>query len=800
MATAGYNTTWQQVAGPSLSGLDQMGALIRGAVNSGVAAVEGWQKAQQENAAGQMIQESLKYTNPSDLEAAMARGDLTRGINPQYIAPSLMKDMQTRISDARGNEIQKANVSLGQQRIDLAKLEQERLVESLNGAKTNNQKMFEYQSLVDKGDLGALKQWIDSNTDWAAKNLGAAGAGLYEKGAGAINSKISDMIAGSVIQGYAQNPAEALSTVGTALANKTPEEQLALKASLKKQGLDITDPKVLQGANAAETLLSNATNVPAPATSVNKKLADTVLGNGVFGTPTKPVSESTFRELAPFQEQLIKTTKGNTKLGLPPDKGSSAISAYQFTKETIDYLAPKVFGSGWQDTVFNEANQEKLAKALFEERKRTGNLVPTWQGLGTTPELKAKYSNPAFVKNATWDQVKADILKTEAGGYSSSFGSDVSAPPSNATAQLAAAVQPTPAISTPISAVDIYSGLRVDKPFSDTIDIATQTGNEIRDQVGKGNYAGAVGAAIKGAVKGVPAVANDVIGRPISILATGLGNQTNEVIKGATGFDLTGPQSTTAPTVVSPTNNATPEAARSFADEQAAANHDTSRGLQALRNAKVNTAVGAYSQAEVQKYVEAQHQRTVPGDEEKTFDNNLAYINKNLPGSAKLTLADLQALYNEHAGKDEATRPDISVFSRMYIKARTNPGILGLVGAGGRSALSDKLFSRIGEGATMYDPNTLDSLIKGFEPATLEMRKEMSKVVKEQAADTAKSDGDLKALRDQIIDLEKTVAANKRFGLPNGATEISLAIARAAEIEATAKAKSKLDTAINLTK
>lgn len=720
---AGYNTTWQQVSGPSLSGLDQMGALIRGAVSSGVAAVDGWQKAQQENAAGQMIQESLKYTNPNDLEAAMARGDLTRGINPQYITPSLMKDMQTRISDTRGNEIQKANVSLGQQRIDLAKLEQERLAESLNGAKTNNQKMFEYQSLVDKGDLGALKQWTDLNTDWAAKNLGAAGAGLYEKGANTVNGKVSDNIAGAIIQGYAQNPAEALSTVGSALANKTPEEQLALKASLKKQGLDITDPKVLQGANAAETLLSNATNVPVPSASVNRKLADTVLGNGVFGTPAKPVSESTFRELSPFQEQLIKTTKGNAKLGLPPDKGSSAVGAYQFTRETINQFAPKVFGSGWQDTVFNEANQEKLAQALFDERKRTGNLVPTWQGLGTTPELKAKYSNPAFVKNATWDQVKADILKTEAGGYSSSFGSDVAA---TTPAQLTEAAKPAsiPAVNQ------------------------------------KTNGAAKVVNMINGLFGAAPVVG-------------------------------------TAP--VASTETKAPEAAKSFADEQAATNHDTSRGLQALRNAKVNTAVGAFDKAEVQRYVEAQHKRTVPGDEEKTLDNNLAFINKNLPGNAKIGLADLRKAYEESAGKDEATRPDISVWAEMLIKSRKTSGILGL-GVGGKSLLSDKGVESVGDVAYMYDPDKLGNLIKGFEPATIEMRKEISKVVKEQAADTAKSDSDLKALRDQIIDLEKTVAANKRFGLPNGATETSLAIARAAEIEATAKAKSKLNTAINLTK
>lgn len=132
------------------------------------------------------------------------------------------------------------------------------------------------------------------------------------------------------------------------------------------------------------------------------KQEDVVLGYGEFGLPPKPVSQSTLGELGEFgRNTLIPNTRNNEKLGLKDTgKGSSAVGKYQFTQETAERLAPKVFGKDWKNTVFTSENQDKLAEALFNESKG-GNLKAIWQGL---PNATA-----GAYKDVPWSQMK-DVI------------------------------------------------------------------------------------------------------------------------------------------------------------------------------------------------------------------------------------------------------------------------------------------------------------------------------------------------------------------------------------------------------
>ena len=133
---------------------------------------------------------------------------------------------------------------------------------------------------------------------------------------------------------------------------------------------------------------------------------DVVLGYGDYGLPAKPVTQSTLGELGDFgRNTLIPNTRDNVKLGLKDTgKGSSAVGKYQFTQETVASLAPQVFGKDWEKTVFTSENQDKLAEALFDQRKN-GNLKDTWQGLPNT-------SKGAY-KNVPWSQMKEIISSYE---------------------------------------------------------------------------------------------------------------------------------------------------------------------------------------------------------------------------------------------------------------------------------------------------------------------------------------------------------------------------------------------------
>lgn len=134
---------------------------------------------------------------------------------------------------------------------------------------------------------------------------------------------------------------------------------------------------------------------------------DTVVGFGQFGTPPKPASTMSISEVIDFgKNTLIPATRGNAQLGLSGNNGTSAMGAYQFTQQTLKDYAPKVLGKDWETQSFSPENQEKLAKAIFEDRK-DGNLKSTWAAL---PD-----ATPGAYKNMSWDQVRNEITRREVG-------------------------------------------------------------------------------------------------------------------------------------------------------------------------------------------------------------------------------------------------------------------------------------------------------------------------------------------------------------------------------------------------
>lgn len=134
--------------------------------------------------------------------------------------------------------------------------------------------------------------------------------------------------------------------------------------------------------------------------------ADVVYGFGEFGSPSKPISQSTIGEVQDFQRNtLIPKTRG--QIGKGPRIGTGAVGTYQFTYETLNEYAPKVLGPNWRNTPFTADVQEQLAKALYNDRK-SGNLKDTWAGLPS--------NRPGQYTNVPWEQVRDQIIQVESAG------------------------------------------------------------------------------------------------------------------------------------------------------------------------------------------------------------------------------------------------------------------------------------------------------------------------------------------------------------------------------------------------
>jgi hypothetical protein len=134
--------------------------------------------------------------------------------------------------------------------------------------------------------------------------------------------------------------------------------------------------------------------------------ADVVYGFGKFGSPAKPLSQSTIGEVQDFQRNtLIPNTRG--KVGAGPDKGTGAVGTYQLVYGTLKEYAPKVLGPNWRDKPFTADVQEQIAKAIYDDVKG-GDLKKTWAGLPS--------NRPGQYTNVPWEQVRDKIIQVESAG------------------------------------------------------------------------------------------------------------------------------------------------------------------------------------------------------------------------------------------------------------------------------------------------------------------------------------------------------------------------------------------------
>ena len=193
--------------------------------------------------------------------------------------------------------------------------------------------------------------------------------------------------------------------------------------------------------------------------------ADVVFGFGEFGSPSKPISQSTIGEVQDFQRNtLIPNTRG--KVGAGPGKGTGAVGAYQITYGTLQDYAPKVLGANWRNTPFTADVQEQIAKAIYNDVKG-GDLKQTWAGLPS--------NRPGAYANVPWEQVRDQIIQVESGGGRGTAGAGTGAP--QTIKQAASAADKTRTVNDfkVITGFDFTSGK---DPVADLIRKSTSGGAE----------------------------------------------------------------------------------------------------------------------------------------------------------------------------------------------------------------------------------------------------------------------------------------------------------------------------------
>lgn len=355
--------TWRNVDAPSLAGAAQVvannGQNIGGAFNDLAAGLGAFNQARTDRADAAAIQAASQITDSGQYAQALQDGSILRnaGIDPNMISGRAAQLLAGRQDTLLGNDFRQAQIE--NQRAD-NEMARDRFKAEQDQAVINNQRS-DYRFSREKA-ANARADTLLANTELAKQlKYSIDQAGVDTAGA-------RGMI-------YSAN---------------VPDEVKQMVLSSYKMGGGI-----LPTVDAPPTTGGLRTGADAWWGSTG--------GNPVL-VPDRPLSQGTFGEAHDFGQKLIPLTRG--KVGAGPDKGTSAVGAYQFIGDTMETYAEKVFGKDWRNENFNFENQSKIAEALFNDKK-DGNLKEIWAGL---PD-----SRPGAYKDMSFEEFQRTVLPLESG-------------------------------------------------------------------------------------------------------------------------------------------------------------------------------------------------------------------------------------------------------------------------------------------------------------------------------------------------------------------------------------------------
>lgn len=408
--------TWRNVDAPSGSasqqGIRDTAALFGNAANSLSQGLAGFGKAQQDQTTAAVLQNALRYTDPTSYQQALQSGALTQGIDPTNLTPEALRDLSARSTDLLNNATQQSTLDYRNYGLDRTKT-----LDANSDAAAPI--IAQINAAYAQGNRGLGDQLTNSNQALLGRLTPEQTQTLNNNNAGLNTRQLSDT--GQQLRNSASQfeLGKDMTNYGRQeTANRIQQDLISSTFSPADKLAKIEQYNSSPGADPAVTALLRAANPGlygggAPGggggAAPSGSASSTVYGNGQFGTPSKPVDQMTMGEVVDFgNNTLIPNTRG--KVGAGPDMGTSATGAYQITAGTYNDYAPKVFGADWKNIPNTQENQDKVAEAIYNDRNN-GDLTQTWKGLSNLPGANV----PGAFKDVPWSQARQMIAQGETG-------------------------------------------------------------------------------------------------------------------------------------------------------------------------------------------------------------------------------------------------------------------------------------------------------------------------------------------------------------------------------------------------
>lgn len=383
----------------------------------------GREQTRQADAAAQLA--ALRFQNPNDYRNALVDGSLFNGINTSRISADGAAALGSRVGQlinqaTNQQELDKGAYNFGrQQKLNAATdAAGPAVAELLGAAQRGDRVSLQNAYAQNQGVLGALTP--DQQAQIASNNQGLVRGDLGNQRTGFDNAvayrQDNDNQAAAAAFNELSRTSLTADDMRAGIARLAPNLSPGAMQALLNRANQMFPGTIgpIGTAQAGGALFAGAPSSSgvalggAGAGGARGNAFDTVIGNGAFGTPQQPLTSMSMGDAINFgKNTLIPNTRNNASLGLAgTDKGSSAMGAFQITAGTMENYGPKVFGADWKNTQMTPENQDKLAKAIFDDNKG-GNLKSTWASLPN--------ATPGAYKNVPWEQMRNVIAGGEVG-------------------------------------------------------------------------------------------------------------------------------------------------------------------------------------------------------------------------------------------------------------------------------------------------------------------------------------------------------------------------------------------------
>lgn len=377
--------TWREVSAPGFGGATstfRTGAeLQNNALSTLGEALKQFQTDRTANVDGQVLARALQVNDPAQYQKNLNDGTFLAGVDPSQVSAKTINALGSRASDLLSAAATQQGIKQSAYGFD-RKVNENNIQDNARGASANQ--------------LGIV--------DPSLRNLSPEQQRAYQQGlVGLQGSVLNNQNRAFQNQVQVRDDADTQAGIaaGVNVLRNSDSAGDALGNLEATQGLSPTARM-----RATKYLSDTLGNINAPAGSAGA--AAPAKGAGAPGTRTGSAYDTTFN-FTPTR-QPVTATPIRDVIGLQDElkstQGGSPVGAFQITQDTLKDFAPRVLGKDWESQPLSADNQEKISKAIFEDRKG-GDLTKTWASLPN--------SSPGAYKNFNWDEMRSILAQGEVG-------------------------------------------------------------------------------------------------------------------------------------------------------------------------------------------------------------------------------------------------------------------------------------------------------------------------------------------------------------------------------------------------